>query len=58
MRYGNRAARKRPADVKRVENEIADVLIYLARLCSVLGVDPIAAAASKLETNRSRKWPR
>lgn len=42
----------------RVESEIADVLIYLARLCSVLGVDPIAAAASKLDTNRSRQWLR
>jgi len=42
----------------QVVGEIADVLIYLLRLCSVLGVDPLVAAGAKLEANRSREWPR
>ena len=46
------------SELARVEGEIADILIYLARLCSVLSVDPIAVATSKLEANRSRQWPR
>jgi NTP pyrophosphatase (non-canonical NTP hydrolase) len=47
-----------PAVKESLRDEIADVLIYLLRLCSVTGVDPIEAASSKLERNRSRTWDR
>jgi NTP pyrophosphatase (non-canonical NTP hydrolase) len=39
-----------------VELEIADVLLFLLRLCDKLDVDPIAAAETKLELNR-QKYP-
>lgn len=38
----------------RLEDEIADVLIYLVRLCDVLGVDPLQAAFAKIERNERR----
>lgn len=38
----------------QVADEIADVLIYLAHLADAVGVDPVEAAALKLERNRSR----
>jgi dCTP diphosphatase len=38
----------------QVADEIADVLIYLVHLADAVGVDPVDAAASKLERNRSR----
>ena len=37
-----------------VRHELADVLIYLARLADVLGVDLLAAAADKLALNEER----
>jgi NTP pyrophosphatase (non-canonical NTP hydrolase) len=37
-----------------LEDEIADVLIYLLRLCDVLGVNPLAAADRKIERNEQR----
>ncbi|HUB72746.1 MAG TPA: nucleotide pyrophosphohydrolase [Solirubrobacteraceae bacterium] len=37
-----------------LEDEIADVLIYLVRLCDVLGVDPLNAAYRKIERNEQR----
>lgn len=40
----------------RVEEEMADVFIYLLRLADVLGVDLIAAAENKLESN-GRRYP-
>ena len=36
--------------------EIADVLLYLIRLCDVLGIDPVAAAERKMVTN-ALKYP-
>lgn len=39
-----------------VRSEIADVVIYLARLADVLGVDLFAAADEKLVTN-SKRFP-
>jgi dCTP diphosphatase len=39
-----------------VEEELADVLIYLVRLADRLGVDLIAAASAKLEANE-KKYP-
>ena len=37
-----------------LEDEIADVLIYLLRLCDVVGVDPLAAAGNKMDRNDLR----
>jgi NTP pyrophosphatase (non-canonical NTP hydrolase) len=46
-----------PDEVRaEVELEIADVLLFLLRLCDKLEVDPIAAAEKKLELNR-KKYP-
>lgn len=36
--------------------ELADVLLYLIQLASVLGIDPVAAARAKLELN-ALKYP-
>jgi NTP pyrophosphatase (non-canonical NTP hydrolase) len=41
---------------REVALEIADVLLYLVRLADVLDIDPIAAAAEKIELN-ARKYP-
>ncbi|MFB9465311.1 nucleotide pyrophosphohydrolase [Streptomyces cinereospinus] len=38
----------------RVRDEIADVLAYLLQLCEVLGVDPLAALAAKIDRNEER----
>jgi len=35
-------------------DEVADVLIYLLRLADVVGIDPAAAAAAKIERNEER----
>lgn len=47
-----------PSEARREEisHEIADVLIYLLRLCDRLGIDPIDAARRKLEIN-AEKYP-
>jgi len=37
-----------------VAGEIADVLLYLIQLSSALGVDPVAAAQTKLRLNAER----
>jgi dCTP diphosphatase len=37
-----------------VELEVADVLLFLLRLCDKLRIDPIAAGAKKLELNAQR----
>ena len=39
-----------------IRQEIGDVLIYLANLCDMLGIDPVRAAHDKLEINR-QKYP-
>lgn len=39
---------------QRVSAEMADVLIYLARLAQVLDIDLLAAAEGKIESNRRR----
>ena len=39
-----------------VELELADVLLFLLRLCDKLGIDPIKAAEKKLELN-AKKYP-
>ncbi len=45
-----------PATRAEVELEIADVLLFLLRLCDKLDVDPIAVAGKKLDLNR-QKYP-
>lgn len=39
-----------------VAHEVADVLVYLLRFCSVTGIDPIKAAEEKLVLN-AQKYP-
>ena len=39
---------------EEVEEELADVFIYLVRLADVLGVDLIAAAYAKIDRNEER----
>jgi dCTP diphosphatase len=39
-----------------VEHEVADVLIYLMRFCSVTGIDPLVAVEEKLKLNAA-KYP-
>ena len=43
-------------DLQAVEEEVADVLLYLLRLTDVLGIDPLRAAQRKLAVN-ARKYP-
>jgi NTP pyrophosphatase (non-canonical NTP hydrolase) len=46
-----------PADTRaQVELEIADVLLFLLRLCDKLDIDPLQAAQRKLELN-AKKYP-
>lgn len=45
-----------PRQRQAVREEIADVLIYLVRLADVLGIDPLDAAAEKLQKN-AVKYP-
>lgn len=42
--------------VKRVEEEAADIMIFLIYLADSLGIDLLEAAGNKLEINR-RKYP-
>ncbi|KXE06691.1 nucleotide pyrophosphohydrolase [Pseudomonas aeruginosa] len=49
-------AARHPDTAQAVQDELADVLMYLVRLASVLGVDLDAAAQQKLEQN-NRKYP-
>lgn len=43
-----------PDTAHRVEDEVADVLAYLLQFCQVLGVDPLAALAAKIDRNELR----
>ncbi|WP_051944608.1 nucleotide pyrophosphohydrolase [Streptacidiphilus rugosus] len=43
-----------PKRAPRVEDEVADVLAYLLQFCGVLGVDPLAALAAKIDRNELR----
>ena len=47
---------KDPQTAEAVRDELADVLLYLVRLSSVLGVDLNAAVVQKLDKN-GRKYP-
>ncbi|NLR74351.1 nucleotide pyrophosphohydrolase [Leeia aquatica] len=37
-------------------HEVADILLYLLRFCSVTGIDPLAAAVEKMRLN-AEKYP-
>jgi dCTP diphosphatase len=52
----SRAVTDAPAGAERVEEELADVLIYLVRLADVLDVDLEAAVEAKLKVN-AQKYP-
>ncbi|MFF3841509.1 nucleotide pyrophosphohydrolase [Streptomyces sp. NPDC001930] len=43
-----------PESAHRVADEVADVLAYLLQFCAVLGVDPLAALAAKIDRNEVR----
>jgi NTP pyrophosphatase (non-canonical NTP hydrolase) len=43
-----------PESAHRVADEVADVLAYLLQFCEVLGIDPLAALAAKIERNEVR----
>ncbi|MFE3827790.1 nucleotide pyrophosphohydrolase [Streptomyces sp. NPDC059092] len=47
-----------PETAHRVRDEVADVLAYLLQFCGVLGVDPLAALAAKVERNEVRFPPK
>ncbi|AZE10770.1 nucleotide pyrophosphohydrolase [Pseudomonas chlororaphis] len=49
-------AAKRPETAQAVKDELADVLMYLVRLSTVLGVDLNEAVTSKLALN-GQKYP-
>lgn len=52
----SRGVARDPATARAVRDELADVLIYLARLAAVLGVDLDEAVRSKLASNE-HKYP-
>jgi NTP pyrophosphatase (non-canonical NTP hydrolase) len=52
----SKSAARNPETAQAVEDELADVLMYLVRLASVLGVDLDAAAQRKLRLN-GEKYP-
>jgi NTP pyrophosphatase (non-canonical NTP hydrolase) len=45
-----------PEKLEKVQQEIADVMIFLTNLADKLGIDPLAAAKEKIEKNRI-KYP-
>jgi NTP pyrophosphatase (non-canonical NTP hydrolase) len=47
-----------PESAHRVADEVADVLAYLLRFCDVLGIDPLAALAAKMDRNELRFPPK
>lgn len=52
----SKEAARNPEIAQSVKDELADVLMYLVRLASVLGVDLNAAAQQKLQIN-NEKYP-
>jgi NTP pyrophosphatase (non-canonical NTP hydrolase) len=41
-----------PNKLKKIKEEIGDVIIYLVMLADKLGIDPVQAAKEKIEKNR------
>ncbi|MCD0503660.1 nucleotide pyrophosphohydrolase [Bordetella petrii] len=52
----SRQLARRPDTARAVRDELADVMLYLVRLASALGVDLNEAIVSKMEAN-GRKYP-
>lgn len=50
------SAKPAARDRRAIEEEVADVLLYLLRLTDVLGIDPLQAAQRKMRIN-ARKYP-
>jgi NTP pyrophosphatase (non-canonical NTP hydrolase) len=44
------------ADRAKLEDEVADVVLYLVQLSRIAGIDPVAVAFEKLDRNRLRAW--
>jgi NTP pyrophosphatase (non-canonical NTP hydrolase) len=44
------------ATLERVEDELADVMLYAIQLANVLDVDIEVAVLRKLDRNRQRQW--
>ena len=53
---GSFAVADAPTDAVRVQQELADVFLYLVRLAAVLGIDLEAAVEAKLQVN-AEKYP-
>ena len=47
----------RPSGDAALEEELADVALYLLQLASMQGIDLEQAVLKKLEKNYSRRWP-
>ncbi|WP_328906374.1 nucleotide pyrophosphohydrolase [Streptomyces sp. NBC_00234] len=45
---------EKPETAHRVADEVADVLAYLLQFCEVLGIDPLASLAAKIDRNEVR----
>ena len=45
-----------PDTLAKIKDEVGDVVVYLLRLCDILGIDPIQAAADKMIKN-GQKYP-
>ena len=45
-----------PRLLSEIGDELADVMVYCLRLCSILGIEPIEMMTSKIEKNRL-KYP-
>jgi NTP pyrophosphatase (non-canonical NTP hydrolase) len=46
------------ADVDALQDELADVMLYLLQLASYSGIDLGEAVMTKLDKNYQREWPR
>ena len=49
-------AKANPVLMEKLAHEVADVMLYCVRLCSLTGLDPIAIMDQKFEIN-SKKYP-
>mgnify|MGYP003956467607 CR=1 FL=1 len=43
-------------DMEKIEDEIADIFLYLVRICTVLDIDLLKSSLSKIKKN-SEKYP-
>ncbi len=47
---------EKPADRDELASELADVMLYLMQLASIIGIDLEAAVLDKLKANSDRAW--